>query len=118
MQLLEATNATGSTSLIYQATWNDIPENAYLELELYQETNPGSNEFDQLIRTYEDLSDLGPDGRGSQETNQVDIDAGILANPTIARLKIYDSERNLHEEHLHGFGNVVVSNEVSEPTGQ
>jgi len=33
----------------------------------------------------------------------IEIDAGILTNPTIARLALYDMDGSLLEDHLYGF---------------
>jgi hypothetical protein len=113
MGLYEVEKLSGGSTLNYYTTWPTVEENATLRLELYYETNPGSNDFTQLVRTIE-LGDIGPDGEGTMEVGSVEVDAGILANPIIARLKVYDSSGRLLEEHLFGFNDIPVSNEMSQ----
>jgi hypothetical protein len=97
----DGSSADGSSSLSYETTWEEIDTNATLQLELYQ-VNPESNEFSQLVETIS-LGELGPDGEGDVERGIIEIDAGILTNPTIARLALYDMDGSLLEDHLYGF---------------
>jgi len=109
----DGSSADGSSSLSYETTWEEIDTNATLQLELYQ-VNPESNEFSQLVETIS-LGELGPDGEGDVERGIIEIDAGILTNPTIARLALYDMDGSLLEDHLYGFEEIPASNEPLEP---